>query len=166
DSRNFVFLTIATSASPVGGTPHRIGTRSGAPGDTTTATRPVTFLQRSHFEQDNQYEPGAPPTLNTFDAHYDVSSTRTVQFWEKWFWRSLNINESFATDPVDLPGADLTQPARFRALYWGLAADEESLHDHYVDMVLGAVALPRLHWTSELPYVVDMNLTLPTASGL
>jgi hypothetical protein len=60
--------------------------RSGAISDPTGTTTPATFATRAHFEQDNEYEVDAAPSINPPDARFDVSSTRDTLFWEKWFW--------------------------------------------------------------------------------
>ena len=69
-------------------------------------SRPTTFSARAHHEFDVEYFPSAVPGT-------------TTAFWEKWFWQSLQVGETFST-AFDAPGAAAGQPARLRARLFGL----------------------------------------------
>jgi hypothetical protein len=114
ETTNYYYLARATDASPMGGTPARIDTLSGAITNPSLVP-PATFPARAHFEQDEEYWPNASPM---FPAENDRNLS-----WEKWFWQAVAPGgRSTAVPPVDLPGADTTQPARIRVLAWGLNA--------------------------------------------
>jgi hypothetical protein len=117
ENNNFYYLTVATAGKPVTTVkyPHpplRIAVGPGvrdvavAGGETPVATVPG----RLHLEQDNpaEYWP-------------DATSVGTTLPWEKFFWQSLTQGQSPIVTKFDLPDADITQPARFRARIWGLS---------------------------------------------
>jgi hypothetical protein len=169
--QNYYFLTFGETGRPVGGTPKRITVRSGAIGDPTGTTTPVTIAARAHFEQDNEYEVDAAPTnnpLNPQDARFDVSSTRRTIFWEKWFWKSVLQGNEARTDPVDIPGIDASQPIRLRARWWGLNRHDfrsVNISDHYVLGELNGVPVINRRWNLLLPQTVDTVMMAPVTSG-
>lgn len=125
DAHSFLYLTVARPASPVGGTPKRIG----SPVSTTPTgleAAPTTYDARVHNELDTEYWPDVAPIAGNL-------------FWEKWFWRSFKQAESFTTT-VDLPGADTTQTARLRMRVWGLNTNIptppafKSIPDHFLNV--------------------------------
>jgi Peptidase family C25/Propeptide_C25/FlgD Ig-like domain len=169
ETRNYYYLTIATTKYPMGGTPLRIATPDASIGDTTTVATPATFPDRLHLELDTDYEPDATPNDN--DTHFDVSGTRTGIFWEKWFWRSIKQGETFPTDPFNLPGYDTLQTARVRALYWGIwtLAEGEfksyTIRDHYLDVSVNSLVFPERGWDGRRPQIYDTTMTMkPTGN--
>jgi len=110
ETKNYYYLTRATSESPVGGTRARIATLDGTVTNPSLPT-PGSFPARTHYEQDTEYWPNASPLFSTNDRGL---------FWEKWFWQAIAPGGSSRVPTLDLPGADTTQPARIRALAWGL----------------------------------------------
>jgi hypothetical protein len=110
ETTNYYYLTRATDELPVGGTRARIATLDGTITNPSLFT-PVTFPARAHYEQDTEYWPNASPLFSTNDRGLS---------WEKWFWQAVAPGGSSRVPPVDLPGADLAQVTRIRALCWGL----------------------------------------------
>ncbi len=166
ETLNYYYLTIATAARPVGGTPRRIATASAALGDPTGVPVPLTFVDRLHMERDTDYEPDATPTDD--ETQIDVSGTRQEIFWEKWFWRAVNQGESFPADAFDLPGYDTTQPARLRMLNWGLTTvtyRSPGIHDHYLDVTVNGSALPEVVWDGRRARITDTTSTLLQPTG-
>lgn len=139
ESKNFYYLTVASALQPVGGTPQRIGSRSGTP--VGGETEPTTYEDRIHFERDEVYWPDASPREGN------------NLFWEKFFWRTLDdvSSTTYDVDGIDLPAADTTQAARFRMRAWGvtqLVYDNIncafSLYpDHLLDVGVNDLAFPR-----------------------
>ncbi|NOT34189.1 MAG: hypothetical protein HOP12_08485 [Candidatus Eisenbacteria bacterium] len=166
ETRNYYYLTIATAALPMAGAPHRILTRAGTVGDPTGAAQPTTFNERMHFEQDVVYEPNATP--DNSHERFDVSSTRTTTFWEKWFWNSINQNTTYTPPPFALPGYAVGQPARFRALMWGFTdiAHSFGIFDHYADVRVNGSALKRRAWEDERPTFFDSTLVMQPLANL
>lgn len=137
ESKNYYYLTVATAAEPVPGTPARIASRPHSVQPTPT---PVTTVDaRLHFEQDIEYWPNATPYPGSL-------------FWEKWYWRSLTALNTFTMN-FDLPGADSLQPARLRLRQWGLTdrlydnGCSSLIPDHHLDVTLNGVAMQRLVWS-------------------
>lgn len=111
ETNNYYYLTRATDMSPVGGARARIAVLDGTITDLSRPT-PATFPARAHFEEDEEYWPNASPLFSSNDRRL---------FWEKWFWQAVAPGGTSSRVPaLDLPGADTTQPARIRALAWGL----------------------------------------------
>ncbi len=147
DRNNYYYLTLATAERPVSGdrypvAPRRIGvtpasTRNVTPDGSETAQ--ATVAGRVHVERDVEYWPDAAPV-------------RATLVWEKWFWRSLAIGQTF-TDTLDLADADSTLPARFRLRQWGLSRVLSSDNcrspgfDHQLDVGFNTVEFPRAIWT-------------------
>ena len=148
DNRNFYYLTVATTAQPVGGTPLRIGT--GSAGVTASpATTPTTFDARAHFEQDLEYFPDATPLR----AHQNL-------FWEKWMWRSLSVGQNFTTK-LRLDGLDASQPARLRLRAWGIGQCAPCDRPrHLLDVTLNSGAqFAEMHWNTDTGVTLDTVLT-------
>lgn len=110
ETNNYYYLTRATAEAPVGGGRARIVSRDGTITDPSRVT-PATFPARAHFEEDVDYWPNASPQLSPNDP---------ALFWEKWFGPAVAPGAFSRVPAVDLPGADISQPARIRALIWGL----------------------------------------------
>lgn len=153
EDTNYYFLTVATAASPVGGAPRRIPTRSGAVGDPTGTVTPTTFDARAHFELDAEYFPDPTPIV-----------AGSTLFWEKWYWRSLNIGSSF-TATADLPDIDPAQPTRFRLSAWGIFAEEDTCFfqrfpDHFMDIEVNATQVyDNRGWSGQTGHVADTVLS-------
>jgi hypothetical protein len=156
ESNNYFYLARATAESPVGLTPVRIATRDGAITNPSLPT-PVTFAARTHYEQDNEYYPNASPLYGGNDH---------ALFWEKWYWRSLTQGGSYqvATDP---PGADGSQPARVRALAWGLNFNDPhgSLPDHYLDVRYNDLVQPTRVFDGLVAQIYDLAVPGLLPSG-
>ena len=156
ESNNYYYLARATAESPVGGTRVRIPTQDGTITNPALPT-PATFAARSHYEQDNEYYPNPSPFYGGNDRGL---------FWEKWYWRSLTQGGSYqvATDP---PGADGSQPARVRALTWGLNYNDPhgSIPDHYLDASFNDVVLPTRVFDGMLAQVYDLTVPGLRPSG-
>jgi hypothetical protein len=152
ETRNYYYLTIATTEDPMPDSSLRIASRSRALLDTTVAVTPLSFPERLHHEADNEYWPSASPITGLED---DGSYQRSTLFWEKWFWTSLNRGQTFAPEAA-APGIDPSQPARLRLRLWGLPPFPElpavptpkspGVFDHYVDVRLGSLSFPRRGW--------------------
>jgi hypothetical protein len=147
DLKSYYYLTVATPGAPVGGTPMRIATRSNVTPGGGGATVVSTFPDRVHFEQDLEYWPDACPIGSTY-------------FWEKWFWSSMTPGGGFDYK-FDLPGADITQAARFRMRQWGVTDNKAyfnsspcfgSSKDHFLDVTFNSVAFPRRSWNGYTAY--------------
>ncbi|MEY4069537.1 MAG: hypothetical protein RL721_151 [Candidatus Eisenbacteria bacterium] len=150
DRNNYYYLTVATGEKPVAGgsypfPPQRIGAGGSTVRDVTpngTETPVVTVPGRVHLEQDLEYWP-------------DATAVGTTYKWEKWFWRSLISGQTF-THSLDLPDADVSQPARFRLRQWGLSDNYRSFTsscfgdtpDHFLDVRVNDVVFPRYGWFS------------------
>ena len=149
ETHNYYYLTRATDDSPLGGTPARIATLDGTIRNPSRPT-PGSFPARAHYEQDSEYWPNASPLFGSNDPDL---------FWEKWFWQAVAPGGS-STDvpPVDLPGADLAQPARIRALAWGLN-DPESKPLHGVAVDFNGQDLGTRTFYGMLAQVYDLPLT-------
>lgn len=147
DKHNDYYLMVEQpgTADTIGGTPARIDASQVA--DLGGAGTPVaTFPERLHFEQDIEYWP-------------DASARHSTLFWEKWMWISLKTGDTFTTT-FDAPGADTTQPARFRLRSWGLTDNFFSGNcvanaiDHFMDLTVNAsdpasrLIVPRRAWRS------------------
>lgn len=143
ERNSFYYLTVAIAGKPVSTArypvpPQRIGSdatnsRDVAPGGTETVV--TTVPGRLHLEQDNEYWP-------------DASAIGSTLAWEKWFWRSLSAGQSFV-HALDVPDADVSQPARFRLRQWGLSFNSTggcSLPDHELDLSFNSVTFPRRLW--------------------
>lgn len=177
-SRNFCYLTVATGSKPVGGTPRRIRTESGALGDTTAAVRPATFPARVHLESDTEYWPDATPLVGYSPLGGYIYSTL---FWEKWYWASLNRAETFRVD-VPAPGIDPGQPGRMRSRAWGLSflvpcvnpgprcsrSPEPEAYDHYLDLSFNQQPLRQRIWNGYEHQSYDSTFSGPggTFTGL
>ena len=148
ETHNYYYLTRATDESPVGGTPAQIATLDGTITNPSLPT-PRTFPARSHYEQDTEYWPNASPLFSSNDRKL---------FWEKWFWQSIAPGGSFRLPSVHLPGADTTQPARLRALTWGLN-DPESVPLHSVAVLFNGQDLGTRTFSGMLAQVYDVTLT-------
>lgn len=147
DLNNYYYLTVATPERPVTTAlypvaPRRIGVAPGSARGVTpdgSETVQATVAGRAHVEQDIEYWPDAAPV-------------RATLVWEKWFWRSLAIGQSF-THTLNLPDADSTLPARFRLRQWGLTRGLSSNtcrtpeFDHQLDVGFNSVTFPRSEWT-------------------
>ncbi len=165
ESRNYYYLTIATAAAPVGGTPRRIATVSGAVSG--GATVPATFPERVHYEKDIEYYPNAAPNAAP------LSIRRTDLFWEKWFWSTIDVDRHFQpTDPApDAPGADTLQTFRLRTRVWGVGASDQCKYPgarppvHLLDVGFNGQALPRLAW-SDIPYLFTTRIIDTLMTGL
>jgi hypothetical protein len=145
DNRNFYYLTVATTARPVGGVPVRIGTGD-ASVTANPATTPATFGERAHFEQDAEYFPDATPLRYAQDM-----------FWEKWMWHSLSMGQGFLTN-LHLDALDASQPARFRMRAWGInQCSPCNRPRHLLDVTLNNA--PRL---TEMTWDIDAGVTLDT----
>ncbi len=148
---NYYYLTIGTAEKPVGGVPRRIGLQPGSPaGATGGEITPARFLARSHLEVDAEYWPDVTPN-RPFD--------RATIPWEKWFWKSLSRNETFHVE-VPTPGADVSQPVRLRLRQWGLnfnVSRSPNIRDHYLDVRLNGVTLPRVSWDFTRQMSIDTS---------
>jgi len=168
ESRNFYYLTIATSDQPVPGPPKRIDLQMGALADTVGAVTPATFAARAHFEQDLEFQPDATPLTG---INRDGSYKRTPEFWEKWFWMSLNSSSvSQFQESVDLPGIEPSLPARLRLRAWGLSqltilSKSDSVFDHYLDLTFGNTVLARAGWDGLSPWTFDTTMTGLSETG-
>jgi hypothetical protein len=150
EAKNYYYLTIATDSDPIPGGPKRIASVAGALVDTIGALTPATFTARAHFEQDREFHPDATPITG---LNFDGSYRRTPEFWEKWFWASINNTSSASLfqETVDLPGIEPSLPARLRLRAWGLSQltsfqKSEGVFDHYLDVGFGDVSMPRRGW--------------------
>lgn len=169
ESRNYYYLTIATAADPVPGAPRRIPAESGALTDTVGATTPATFRARAHFEEDREFHPDATPVVG---PNADGSYRLIPEFWEKWFWFSMN-NSGIAQfrETFDLPGLEPSLPSRFRLRVWGLnsmspADKSDDVSDHYLYYSLGSVNFTgQRGWDGLLPMTVDTTVVGLNAAG-
>ncbi len=156
ETKNYYYLTRSTVTLPVGGTPARIGLRSGAITDPGLPT-PATFPARAHFEQELEYFPNATPLYGSNDRNLP---------WVKWFWRSITQGGTF-TVTMDLPGADTTQALRLRALIWGLSHNVANtalniyptIPDHYLNVSFNGTALPKRIFNDLLAQVYDTQFS-------
>jgi hypothetical protein len=155
DTRSFYYLTIGTPEAPVGGVPKRLGTGTATP-TANPATQPTTYDARAHFEQDVEYFPDASPQR----AGQDL-------FWEKWFWRSVAIDQPYSTT-VTLDGIDLGQPARLRLRAWGInnctpCGLDTFPPSHILDVTLnsnlGHPQLAEMDWFDDVGVTLDTMLT-------
>jgi hypothetical protein len=162
--RNYYYLTIARAGEEVGGTPSRIAAVDAPPDG---GTVPATFPARVHYERDVDYYPHTSPIL----------SNRPDLFWEKWFWKTLEMGKTpfHVADPApDAPGVDGSQPFRLRARVWGVGADDDCPYpvaipaDHLLSVSINGIALPELDWapdfgptgsTSTTARIVDTTMT-------
>ncbi|MBI1798661.1 MAG: hypothetical protein HYR73_03130 [Candidatus Eisenbacteria bacterium] len=154
ETRNFYYLTLATAAQPVGGTPVRILSVGGAV-TANPATTPTTFDARARIERDVEYFPDATPLR----GHQKL-------FWEKWMWRGLSLGQSYA-DTFSLSGCDFSQPLRFRLRAWGLSHCDSAfctvcLPGHLLDVSLnGNAALAHMGWYDDTGVTFDSVLAAP-----
>ncbi len=159
ETNNYYYLARSTPEAPMGGTPMRIASVNGTITDPSlSASTPVTFPARGHFEQDLEYWPNASPLYSINDR---------ARFWEKWFWQGVSPGgSSTAVPPVDLPGADVAQPFRLRALAWGLnAPDDYPLHAVSADFNgLSLEPAPRVFY-GMLEQVYDVTLANLQTAG-
>jgi len=141
ETHNYYYLGVDAS---IPGAPRRIPLRGDdLPGGGASVV--TTFPERTHFEQDSngEYWPDANPIGSTL-------------FWEKWFWVSMQMGDPAFIDNFTLPGADATQPARFRLRQWGVTDNRDYLngvlpcpgpsYDHYLDVTFNSVVFPRRFW--------------------
>lgn len=167
ETRNFYYLTIASSDLPVPGAPKRIVAESGALTDTAGAATPATFRARVHFEQDREFHPDATPVVG---FNVDGSYFKLPEFWEKWFWASVNnTGSSQFTETVDLPGLEPSLPSRMRFRVWGLTLisptnKSPGVLDHYLDVHFGS-ARDTLHWNNVRPQTFDATMTGLSETG-
>jgi hypothetical protein len=146
---NYYYLTRSTGELPVAGTQAQIPTVAGTVTNPSLPT-PASFPARVHFEEDREYWPNASPQFSTNDP---------ALFWEKWFWQAVAPGGSSTDVPsVDLPGADTTQPARIRALAWGLN-DPEILPAHRVAADFNGQDLGTRAFSGMLAQVYDLPIT-------
>jgi hypothetical protein len=126
ETANYYYLTRATAEHPVGGSPARIGTGSGAITNPALPT-PASFPARVHYEEDNEYYPDASPLYlpDSLLVHHP-EARRQWYSWEKWYWKSLSQGGSF-TVTKPLPAAVTTQ-VWLRALTWGLSLSRHILN--------------------------------------
>jgi hypothetical protein len=150
---NYCYLTIATAALPVGGTPRRIATASGDPaGASGLETIPATFDARLHFEVDAQYWPNAWPNKR-------LGSTL---FWEKWFWQNIELGKPAFVTFAPAPGVDSSQPSRMRLRGWGVTqlgtGKSFTVADHYLDVAFNTTVFPTRSWNSLGSQTYDTTL--------
>ena len=158
ETKSYYYLTVGTAGQPVPGPPLRIVPQPVSPHDASAVT-PATFPARAHYEVDSpsEYFP-------------DATSEGSTIFWEKWFWRSINMGTAFVAS-AGAPGADTTQAARLRLRLWGVARSCDectcALLDpvaHQADVQLNGVSLGRFRWGhrnvrfGSLPFTVDTTL--------
>lgn len=148
ETKNYYYLTVATTEEPVPGSPRRIALPRALP--TIPGATPVTTVDaREHFEQDIEYWPNATPIGSSL-------------FWEKWFWRSMTPLNLFTYD-FPLPGADSLQAARFRLRQWGLTdrlfdlGCDPSIADHNLDITLNGFAMARMSWSGFAAFRTGQN---------
>ena len=164
ESRNYYYLTIDSGADPIPGSPRRIAVESGALIDTVGAVTPATFGARAHFEEDREFRPDATPVLG---INPNGGYNRLPEFWEKWFWASINnTGSSLFSEAVNLPGLEPSLPARIRLRVWGLTSmspfdKSPGVSDHYLDVGFGGLTFPRRGWDGHSPATFD-----GTATGL
>ncbi len=155
DANNYYYLTVATAEAPVTGAPARIQVRDAAPIVDGGETTPTTFRERLHFETDAEYFPDATPL-------YPSSTSPNSYFWEKWFWRSLDVGRSFG-DVFDAPGADTTIAPRVRVRLWGLGArdtcrDDPSRPDQMIDLEWNGATVRRYAWDALRAFTIDATM--------
>jgi len=155
ETRNYYYLGVSTTEQPIAGTPVRFTTRSGAVTDDGTEIHPVDFAARVHAEQDIEYLPDLCP--NFFDSDPGV-------FWEKWFWRSMQLGGEFSPD-VDTPGADSTKLATVRIRQWGIQSGSQCGTDtqHFLDVSVNGQPMPREGWQGQrgirpFAYIADIPI--------
>jgi hypothetical protein len=160
ETRNFYYLTLATTQNPVGGTPLRIASSSAAV-TANPATVPTTYPARARIEKDLEYFPDASPLRGLQNL-----------FWEKWMWASVSLGSSFA-DTFSVSGCDFSQPMRLRMRAWGLSncgdcSGTQIPPVHLLDFALnGNAALAHLGWNDDVGVTFDTVLTAPlTQIGL
>jgi len=152
ETLNYYYLTVATAEQPVArGQPARIASIPGAVLDNGTELRPVDFQARVHAEQDIEYFPDLQPAYYSGDP---------AVFWDKWFWRSMQVGNQFSPE-VDSPGADVTQPATVRIRQWGISASV-SCNDaqHLLDVQINGQPLPREGWTGLVPFAYNAAIPI------
>ncbi len=153
ESRNYYYLTIAKDVLPVGGSPKRIATASGAVGVLTgTEVTPATFDYRIHSEVDAEYWPDPFPDPYPFKSNL---------FWEKWYWHTLAMGDGTFPVSVTAPGVDVTRPSRLRMRCWGvtdLVFKSNGIADHYLDVDFNALSFPRRAWEDEWAQTYDTTL--------
>ncbi|HKQ58147.1 MAG TPA: C25 family cysteine peptidase, partial [Candidatus Eisenbacteria bacterium] len=150
ETTNYCYLTIASAALPVGGTPRRIATESGAvSGATGGEVTPSTFQARLHHEVDAQYWP---------DPFPDPFPYKSGMFWEKWFWQTVEEARPPFIVNTSAPGVDTSQPSRFRMRAWGVSAlvfRSFNIFDHYLDVGFNSVTFPRREWNERWAQTYD-----------
>jgi hypothetical protein len=141
---NFYYLTVATAQAPVGAAPRRIGTRPGAPVVDGDEIVPATFPERAHFELDSEYFPDSSP--------FSGGIANTL-FWEKFFWVSLSQGRGFDATG-DAPGADVSQPARLRAVVWGVTS-----LTHRMEFSFNGAPFATRAWFGPVARLIDTTVT-------
>lgn len=161
DTRSYYYLTVSRDPRPVPGTPRRIPLQAGNVALSGSEIADTTFRARAHFESDSPSE------------YWPHSTTmNTTLFWEKWFWRSINLGGTFAVT-ANLPGIDSTQVARLRVRLFGVAATcplcscppTLGTIAHQVDVSWNSTSLGRHRWgrtsfrIGNEPYTIDRTIT-------
>jgi hypothetical protein len=159
---NYYYLTVATDAEPVGGTPARFGPVSAAPVVDGTEITPATFTMREHFEQD--VEP-----FTNLSPFYQASIQS--MFWEKFFWKSLTVGRGFPMT-VDAPGIDVSTPANVSVLLWGVTSDIDTCYassaaTHQAEFFANGVSQGVEGWYGDkMPYRAVRDLTLAPSNTI
>jgi hypothetical protein len=159
EKTNYYYLTIGMPPLEPSATPKRIATENGSPGLATgSETTPATFDARLHFEVDAQYWPNAWP--------HPVRAA-TI-FWEKWFWRNIEMKAPPILESKEAPGIEVGLPSRLRVRCWGVTQLEDKsadMYDHFFDLSFNAAAFGRRAWNGLEPQTYDttaVGLVQPT----
>lgn len=159
-NENFYYIGIGTVEKPFGRTVRRMTTVDGTPPVTPGGeVTPATFVAREHFEIDSpsEYWPDSYP--HSRFVHATIA-------WEKWFWASIGRGNAFAVD-FDMPGVDVSVPARLRMRAWGLTTTSKSptMFDHFLDVSFNGVAFGQRAWNGRFQQTYDTLLANPLAAG-
>ncbi len=140
-TRNVYYLGVGTPALPIGGTPKRITTRSGAVNVDGDETTPANFPSRVHFEQDIIYAPDAWPGSSTM-------------VWDKFMWARLEKEKIFSA-AADAPQADENQPGRLRARLWSFYVQFCLSPRQVIDVTWNQTPVGSFGWTGFNGYSLD-----------
>ncbi|HEV8481696.1 MAG TPA: type IX secretion system sortase PorU [Candidatus Eisenbacteria bacterium] len=140
ETKNFYWLTWQSNAP----TPaRRWTTRDVAPNDPNAWPAP-DYAARVHLEQDFQYRP------NMYDFNPAIP-------WDQWAWIEFYDKGGAQNFLVDTPGAQVSQPARLFARFWGTSQETGSatLPDHVLDVSFNGVPLAEKRWSGRFRQDID-----------
>ena len=109
--------------------PKRWATRDVAPVQSGAVPAPH-FPARIHMEENRVYEP------NLYDPAYVV--------WDQWVWQTLTSTLGALVYRADAPGAEVTEPARLKARFWGIG-----FGTHLQQLSINGFQLEELSWSSQ-----------------